>query len=409
MAPLLLSADLPALDDPAVPSGLLDEDARDLLEVAVDAAGGELRSLAPRQASYQPGRSLTVRYDATVRWSDGKVTNEMLVARGGTRPPSGSVVVADGDCEVAVWRVPHDPGLPGLAPALDPDRVRRLLADLGTEVASVTTRLRAYRPGRRAVVEVTAPGTRLFLKVVRPMAAEGLHRRHQVLTGHVPVPASLGWSPQLGIVALQALGGHTLRLALDQRRGVPGSGALLALLDALPDPAGLAGPAGGWRSAHFGALIARVAPELRPRVSRLSDELQTAETALALARVPVHGDLHEAQLLVDGGRVTGLLDVDTFGLGHRVDDLATIIGHLSTLALGSRRQGSIEAYASRLLEAFDRTVDPVVLRQATAAVVLGLATGPFRVLEPGWRRATAQRVGLAEKWLASAGRVLSRS
>ncbi len=385
-------------------STLLGPGSRGLLAAAVGAAGGDLRSATPRQTSYEPGRSLTVRYDAAVRWPSGNVVDEMLVASTRTALHAGALVLDDGDHQVAVWRVPHDPALPGLAAALDPDRARRLLADLGAPVPAAVPRLRSYRPGRRAVVEVSGPGARLYLKLVRPTVAEGLHRRHLLLAGHVPVPMSLGWSPELGVVALQAVGGRTLRCSLDQRRGLPGGAGLLTLLDRLPDPGALAGHRAGWQAPRFARLIGAVAPELSVRVEALAGQLTSAEAALAGPLAPTHGDFHEAQLLVDGGRITGLLDVDTFGAGRRLDDLATLIGHLATLAIGSPRRMAIERYAARLLDHFDRTVDPAQLRHSVAAVVLGLATGPFRVLEPGWRKATARRVELAERWWASAAR-----
>lgn len=383
-------------------STLLGRGARGLLAAAMGAAGGEVRSATPRQTSYEPGRSLTVRYDAAVRWPSGKVVDEMLVASTRTALHAGALVLDDGDHQVAVWRVPHDPGLPGLAAALDPDRARRLLGDLGAPVASAVPRLRSYRPGRRAVVEVSAPGARLYLKLVRPGVAESLHRRHLLLADYVPVPKSLGWSPELGLVALQAVGGRTLRCSLDQRRGLPSGAGLVTLLDRLPDPGALAGRRAGWQAARFARVIGAVAPELSARVDALAGQLTSAEEALDGPLAPTHGDFHEAQLMVDGGRITGLLDVDTFGAGRRLDDLGTLIGHLATLAIGSPRRVAIERYAARLLDRFDRTVDPAQLRQSVAAVVLGLATGPFRVLEPGWRKATARRVDLAERWWASA-------
>lgn len=398
--------DVPALTDPSVPAeALLGPGAPALLAAAVAAGGGELRSLTPRQTTYHPGRSLTVRYDAAVRWRTGPVTNEMLVAAAGGRVPAGALVLDDGDHQVAVWRVPSDPYLPGLAPALDSATVRRLLGDLGAPVAECTPRLRAYRPGRRAVIEITAPGARLFLKVVRPRLAAALHDRHRLLADHVPVPRSLGWSDELGLVALQAVGGVTLRRALDQRRGLPAGPGLTGLLDRLPEPGGGSQPVVGWHTGRFATLIAAVAPDLAERVGALSEELAAAEETAELPAVPVHGDFHEAQLLVDGGRITGLLDVDTFGRGRRVDDLATLIGHLSTLAVSSPRREAIERYAAKLLDTFDRSVDPVLLRHAVASVVLGLATGPFRVLEPAWRTTTARRVRLAERWLVSARRL----
>jgi hypothetical protein len=198
-----------------------------------------------------------------------------------------------------------------------------------------------------------------------------------------------------------------MRHALESKRTLPGGAALLALLDQLPDgESGASRP--GWQGKRFASTIGAVVPGLQGRVDELAGALTTIERGIDAPVVPVHGDFHEAQLLVGGGRITGLLDVDTFGPGRRVDDLATMIGHLSTLATTSRRRVPIERHASRVLDTFDRTVDPVVLRQAVAAVVLGLATGPFRVLEPRWRAATASRVQLAEQWLSSAERVATR-
>lgn len=399
----------PVLDDPAVPGDvLLGDGAHGLLAAAVGAAGGELRTATPRQTSYQPGGAITVRFDATVRWPDGRVVPEMLVAAAGANLPEAALVLEDGDHRVAVWRVPHDPHLPGLAPAMDPALVRDLLADLGAPVPSTTPRLRSYRPGRRAVVEVSAPGTRLFIKLVRPTAIEDLHRRHTRLAGHVPVPRSLGWSNDLGLVALQAIPGRTLRAALDQRRPGPSGAAIVELLDRLPDPGDLAGRPPAWHAGRFATLIGAVAPELSDRVVALATQLAAAEREAGPPRDAVHGDLHEAQLLVDGHAVTGLLDVDGFGRGRRVDDLATMIGHLSTLALGSRRRVSIERYAAGMLAQFDRVCDPALLRRAVCAVVLGLATGPFRVLDAHWRTETTRRVVLAERWWRSADRVGSR-
>jgi len=37
-------------------------------------------------------------------------------------------------------------------------------------------------------------------------------------------------------------------------------------------------------------------------------------------------------------------------------------------------------------------------------VVLGLATGPFRVLEPDWPATTDARIDEAERWVAAARR-----
>lgn len=402
---------IPILEDPAVPAAdVLGDGAIDVLSASLASVGASVERAEAVQTTYHPGSSLTVRHKVKVRWADGTLTDESMVLSSGRKPPKGSFVLSDGEHDLVVWRVPHDPWLPGMAPALDPDRVGPLLAEVGLESDNLRCTTRAYRPGRRAVVEVTGQNMRAFLKVVRPKAVEALHRRHVELAGHVPVPQSLGWSAEHGIVILQALPGRTLREALLARFGLPGPGALLKVLDALPpvDPAD-AIPA-DWRGHEFAGIVGSVAPHLKDRVDALAAAL---EPYVARANdepvVPVHGDFYEAQLLVDGGTVRGLLDVDTYGAGRRVDDLATMIGHLSTLALGSPRRVVIERYASRLLDGFDQVVDPALLRAAVAGVVLGLSTGSFRVLESSWEHHTENRVRLAEEWLASADRAVVSS
>jgi hypothetical protein len=395
---------LAQLDDPALPAlpvllGRPDE----LFDAALAPAGGRVQRVEPRQTSWRPGRSLTVRYDARVAWPHGAVTGEMLVAATGTLHPEALVLEADG-VQVGVWRVPHDPWLPGLAAITDPRRLGPLLDALDVAPGPAEHRIVSYRPGRRAVVRVRRAGITLFVKVTRPDAAQALHDRHVALAPAVPVPRSLGVDPARGLVVLQGLGGTLLRHRLAvPGAALPGPEAVIAVLDHVPPPAG-GHRAPGWRAPEWADLLGRVRPAQADHLAALAGELAGVDAARDEPLVPVHGDLHEAQLLVQRGRISGLLDVDTHGLGRRVDDLATLIGHLATLATTPRR-AAIERYAARLLAGFDRAVDPVILRYAVADVVLGLATGPFRVLEPDWPAATDARIALAERWAASAGRV----
>lgn len=408
--------DLPILRDPAVPSeDLLGPGAAAAISAVLGAVGGTVESSQPTQTTYHPGRSLTVAHRVRVRWDDpdaskvrGRHSTETVVLGAGRRVPAGATILSDGTTEIVAWQVPHDPWLPGLAPALDPVTLVPLLRQIGIDAPSPTVTVRAYRPGRRAVLEVTASETRVFLKIVPPRSVEALHRRHEDLAATTPVPRSLGWSPEHGIVVLQAVAGRTLRQALFGGFGLPGPDSLLTVLDALPhDPSWeTSAVPHDWRAHDFARLLGSVMPEISDRVTRLADGLQPfAEAAASEPIVAVHGDFYEAQLLVDGGAITGLLDVDTHGPGRRVDDLATMIGHLAVLAIGQPRQTPIERYAAHLLDGFDRTVDPAVLRAGVAGVVLGLATGSFRVLETRWRHHTETRITAAEAWLASAERL----
>lgn len=376
----------------------------ELLDAALAPAGGRVRRVETRQATWHPGHSLTVRYDAHVAWPDGRVTDEMLVAATGSLHPQALVLEA-GDVRVAVWRVPHDPWLPGLAAITDPARLDPLLDTLDVASGPAMQRIESYRPGRRAVVRVQRAGITLFVKVTRPDHAQALHDRHVALASAVPVPRSLGVDLTLGLVVLQGLGGALVRHRLAVPGAtLPGPEAVFGVLDRLPPPPhGAEAP--GWRTPVFASLLGRLRPDRAAALHRLADELTSIDARRDDRLVPVHGDLHEAQLLVQGDRISGLLDVDTYGLGHRVDDLATLIGHLATLALTNSRRSSIERYTAGLLAGFDRRVNPALLRYAVADVVLGLATGPFRVLEPAWPANTDARIALAERWVATARQV----
>src|SRR5690606_22274930 len=91
---------------------------------------------------------------------------------------------------------------------------------------------------------------------------------------------------------------------------------------------------------------------------------------------PTHGDLHEANLLVEQGVVVGLLDVDSVGPGHRVDDLACLLGHLSVLpALAPHVHRHVPAALPRWVAEFDAVVDPAALRARAGAVALSLVAG----------------------------------
>jgi hypothetical protein len=302
-----------------------------------------------------------------------------------------------------VWRWPQDPALPALAAATDPDRMREVLAASGLpRTEPLRVRVRAYRPGRRAVLQVDGGGPRLYLKVVRPAAVDALVARHGLLAGPLPVPPVLAATPD-GLVVLPEQPGTPVRALLGGTAPLPGPADLDALLDALP-PAldALPGRPGHLaRVRHFAdvlALTAVTAPAERAELEALAGALETGDASDA-ATVPVHGDLHDGQLLTADGAVTGLLDVDTAGPGHRVDEWATLLAHLSVRALHDRGPGRARGYGAVLLAHAETRVDRAALRPRIAAAVLGLATGPFRVQQPGWAEHTRARIGLAGRWL----------
>ncbi len=413
--PPLLDPPAPAALRPGWPPALhllLGEEAGPLWNAALEPAGGRLAGLRPTGTTVQPSGAATVQYAAEVDWADGRRTRESLAASTGARIPAGATVLegaADGEAvRVGVWRWPLDPALPALAWATRASTASVRLGELGLTDGAVRLRLRSYRPGRRAVVEATSGSGTLFLKVVRPSAVARLVERHAVLDGAVPVPPVLGATDD-GVVVLPGLSGTPMReLIAGDGAGLPGAAALDALLDALPAAAAgvtavsrsRPGDAHG-RAGDHATVLSMVAPELSPRLDRLVAVLGSAQRG-DHPGVPVHGDFYESQLLVADGAVAGLLDVDTVGLGHRIDDWATLLGHLVLLETILPAPATATRYRAELEQAALRRWPAAQLRPRVAAVLLGLATGPFRVLQRDWAERTEARITLAERWAAPA-------
>jgi hypothetical protein len=417
---------LRALRDPTLPAlpALVGEEAASLVQAFLGETA-RVRGVRASGITWRPGRSASVLLDASLV-EGGRRTRATIVLATGGRLPAGAAILESGPTEaatsgaaddptaeplrVAAWRVPDDPWLPGLAVALDPAGADTLLRSVGLASPSERPRLRAYRPGRRAVVELRAGRSRVFVKVVRPTGIERLQRLHQALTADLPVPRSQGWSPQLGLVVLGSLPGVTLREALRSGRAIPSVAEHAAMLGRIAGAVELAAIGGPTRSpvddvAAHAELLTSLLPEDAAEVRALGAAIGLEAERWDAPTTPVHGDYYEAQLLTVDRRLTGLLDIDTAGIGRPADDEATLLGHLAVLADGHpQARRAIVSHAEAALRLFERQTDPTELRRRAAAVILGLATGPFRVQSTAWPRETRQRITLAGRWLESADR-----
>ena len=381
---------MPTLHDPELPllPDLLDPIAsRPLIEAVVRR---ETESIGIQGVSITPGRVVTVRYRVTM----GAGEPISLTAMHGPRLPEGGIRVASQGDEVAVWRFPDDPALPGLQAVLGGEPLDTLLAAFGVN-GPADTRVRAYQPGRRAVVEIRTPRHRLFAKVVRPKRVAELQGIHTALSDTLPIPRSLGWEPRLGIVVLEAVPGSSIAAALlgGAPAGVAGPEDLIGLLELLSRCRVESRPRGApiARAPDHAATIALIAPDAGAAAAAVAEAVTDAPEE---PPITAHRDFHTSQLIVHEGRLR-LVDVDTVGEGTRADDLAMLLAQVTCLARPGPSQGTVRAYLDHASQRFEEHVSAGSLRLRTAAAILGLAQGPFRVQAPDWREEVHRRVSEA--------------
>lgn len=112
--------------------------------------------------------------------------------------------------------------------------------------------------------------------------------------------------------------------------------------------------------------------------------------------MPTHGDFYEANVLMRDSRISCLLDVDSLGPGHRVDDLACFLGHLAVLPAVDPRYIHAPAGFDRFARAFAAEVDPDGLRVRAASVALSLVAGARDVQRRDWEVQAEHRLRCAE-------------
>ena len=97
--------------------------------------------------------------------------------------------------------------------------------------------------------------------------------------------------------------------------------------------------------------------------------------------------------------ITGVLDLDDAGPGDPYDDRATVIAHLIDRVVDVDNAGHrrLAEYFGTLRSDFAEQVDLVELDLVIAAVLVGLATGPFRLQRRNWKAAVSRRLAVAAR------------
>ena len=340
------------------------------------------------QVRHVPGRQLVVRYAVEVRWPDARESVETVVAEqaDGPAPEGVAVLVGPSGRQIWLWRYPFDPHLPGLAPAAHPHRVAELLDRLGIGVGPVRVLPLTYRPSRRAVLEVVRAGRggggdhRLFVKVLPRTRAARVAQVHEDVARAVRVPRVLAADLDAGTLVLDEVPGDSLRTLLcDPHAVLPEPRALAAIHSRLATVAtSLERPPSRPFDVTRGAdAIRAMLPSEADRIDRVAEAAHTAVDGGGegdSALVTVHGDLHEAQVLVGPDGRLGIVDLDGTGPGRLVVDVATMLAHLHLLA---RWHPTTALRTHRFAEAYLREVatlvDPARARRRAAGVMLGLA------------------------------------
>jgi hypothetical protein len=239
-----------------------------------------------------------------------------------------------------------------------------------------------------------------YIKVVAPDAVRSIAQRHASLrAANVPAPLVTATDEALGLLVLEPLVGPTLR---DLVKGTPGAWPSSDEFDRIGE---------GFAATKLGAppvasklsdavlharMLAMVTPERRRVLEALSERFEDAP--VPPNDVTIHGDLHDAQLIVVEGEIRGVLDVDDAGPGAAIDDRSNVIARMLFRAdAGAHNAVAIVDYAESLRAASVPRFDPDQLDLHTAACLIGLATGPFQLQSSGWSDTVASLVDRASQ------------
>lgn len=357
-----------------------------LLEKAIGAPG--------RLVSTEPfGHGRIARFTV----DDGDESGEWFVdtSRQPVAAETGFVIRDGGGAPVArIWKHPLDPRLPALRTALDPDRLLRIALAGGSTPGPIEARVLSYRPGRRAVVRITQLGRHMFVKVVRPGEAEELAEIHRACRdAGVPAPRVVHWAPSGVLVVRDAAGtaGPVAAATMEPEAVLDAVDALREQLLAVRTHRIARASVGTRLEWHIDRLAAAL-PDRERDVRGLLAVLAPSIRRVGPARV-IHGDLHIGQLFFTEGAISGVIDVDTAGMGDPSDDAAAFIGHATASAVRNETAGRVDD--ARILHTLgEAAADRWIRDRHTAALTsLHLLGHALRAVE---RSAEAARLMLDE-------------
>ncbi len=377
-----------------------------LLQRATIDSGAQLRGWKLEHMDVHPGVQATATYLVELTRGSRPVRTRFGITRragGPTRSDSLADVYQDGRNTVAIWEYPEDPDLPALAIAANGRELARALIQYGVlpkraDPTQLQVELTSYRPRRRAVFRAWWDEDLWYVKVLRPESLTATRDRHRMLLdAGIPAPEVLV-AARSGLLVMPQLPGRPLADAIFDPKPPISAESLIELLDSVPAGVSSLPRRPPWASGveHFANQIARTMPALENKLNWLTDDILSGLANSPVGNEPTHGDFHEGQIRIARRRVTGLLDIETLGPGSRVDDLACLVAHLACVQnMNDAQHERIAELLRQWVPVFDERVDSIELRLRAAAVVVSLATGPYRANEPDWQAETRHLIDTA--------------
>ncbi|PQZ96242.1 aminoglycoside phosphotransferase [Arthrobacter sp. MYb227] len=373
-----------------------------MLAEIVAPLGLEHAAITVAELHHRPGAGVSGVFEAT----DGSTSMYLgATAEKLKSVPEGTVRIENERGSVTVWLHPADPLLPGLPLATTPAFVEETWGG-GRTLEGLRTL--AYRPLRRAVmIAQFANDEQLFLKVLRKDAQSLMDKHLALLEVGIPAPVPAG-PPVNEVLACGRTSGQPLAEALMHSAVLPLSPQrIIGLLDSLPKtllefPAR---PAWSDRLGWYGHAAQTAVPDQGERIGLQIQHLsQLLEACPRGPVVPSHGDFYEANIFVQDGEITGLLDIDSAGPGYLVDDLACFLGHLAVLPNLDQRYHRVQEYLESYCRAFaveleSRGIPAAGLYARAACVVLSLVAGARDENNPQWHLIAMNRLSIVEHFL----------
>lgn len=398
----------------------------------------EMQALRPVQALYHPGRSCAVRFRVRALNAAGEARVLSITAE--TRATPRKILASGPEFEeryglaepvaemgpYLVWAFPYDPALKGLEEAAWGPAMRERLAGADERPRAVHAQPLRYRPRRRAVFRYqniyggSTTSRIVYGKVLRTKRAReseeltealsartGILRRRRSLPQHLALPARIDEN----ILLFKPMPGRSLRDLLLSNDPLPEPRQVVGLMGSMADLTPLVGHIPSARHSRSPetittstvGLLGHLMPDLKPDLERLAaDIIAAADNDDAVPPTVVHGDLYDAQVLVQDDGSFRLVDVDDLGVGDPALDAANFTTHLLALALARPAfEKRLVDYRSLVREAFleHLSLHPADLGWREAMVMLQLAAGPFRVLDPNWPERVARHFRVARRLL----------